>query len=393
MAELFLPKWTKVGVNSFHQMGEVARELHATHLFVVTGSLFTKDPFNSQMEEIIRKYGLKATFFSGSKGEPTTDELNMALSKAQECKADCVVAAGGGSVIDLAKALSVMAVNRGISLDCIPDMTRMKRLPLIAIPTTAGTGSEATKVTVITDSESNIKKNPAHYQLIPDAAILDPILTVSLPRQMTAYTGLDALAHAMEAYVSTKATPMSSHFALEAIRIIGKWLPKVYKDLDDLEARENMLLGSFYAGVAFTNASTNLAHATARPLGAKFHIPHGLSVALLMPLVIEEGLDVSKKSYADIGIALGGDKQASKTEMASYTLSKVRHFNQEFQIWQDGSQYIRNRNQFSEAIPYLTRDALAGNGIKTNCKVPNESDIERIYKNLLNVLEVHQEVH
>ncbi|MFI8684783.1 iron-containing alcohol dehydrogenase [Rossellomorea sp. NPDC077527] len=385
MKELCLPRRLKVGAGSFYKVGEVAKELHASHLFIVCGSLLMREPFLSQFKGMLSRQGLTADFFSGIKGEPTTEELNEALKQLKQSGADCIVAVGGGSVIDLAKALSVMGLVEEATLDSIPGMRVLERLPLIAVPTTAGTGSEASRVTVITERESQVKKNPGHEGMVPDAAILDPVLTVSLPKHVTAYTGLDALAHAMEAYVSRKATPLSDHFALEAVRLIGKWLPEAYENGEDLEAREMMLLGSYYAGVAFSNASTNLAHAAARPLGARFHIPHGLSVALLMPYVIEFGLEAAAERYADIGHMLGGNQEQS-LKKAEYVLERVREFNDRFNILQEGSAYIPDGEAFINVMPTLIQNAMSGNGILTNKTVPDERDIERIYLQLLTSL-------
>jgi alcohol dehydrogenase class IV len=385
MKELCLPRRLKVGAGSFYKVGEVAKELQGSHLFVISGSLLTREPFQSQFRGMLSRHGLTADFFTGIKGEPTTEDLNKALNQLKQSGADCIVAVGGGSVMDLAKALSVMSVNEETTLDSIPGMMVLERLPLIAVPTTAGTGSEASRVTVITEKESQVKKNPGHEGMVPDAAILDPVLTVSLPKRVTAYTGLDALAHAMEAYVSRKATPLSDHFALEAIRLIGKWLPKAYENGEDLEAREMMLLGSYYAGVAFSNASTNLAHAAARPLGARFHIPHGLSVALLMPYVIEFGLEAAAERYTDIGHMLGGTQEHS-VKKAEYALERVREFNDRFNILKEGSAYIPDGESFMKVMPILIQDAMSGNGILANKRIPDERDMERIYLQLLNSL-------
>ncbi|WP_113926653.1 iron-containing alcohol dehydrogenase [Bacillus sp. P14.5] len=389
--ELHMPRSIKAGVNSIQDIGKAAKELYATHVFIVTGSLAAREPYKSEIIHSFATYGVKASFFSQLNGEPTLEDVRKSLKELKNCKADCVVAIGGGSVIDLAKAISFLCINENSSLNSIPDMKRLERLPLIAVPTTAGTGSEATKVTVISDKKMNIKLNPGHYKLIPDVAILDPALTVSMPDSITAYTGMDALAHAMEAYVSTKATPMSNHFALEAIRIIGKWLPEAYRNGDSLEARENMLIASLYAGIAFSNSSTNLVHAAARPLGTRFGIPHGLSVSLLLPFVMEYGLKTSIGLYADIGKALGCPEGLSQKKTAEFALEQVLLFNLQFQIWDDGAKYLHDRLQFPNAVPSLVSDALSGNGIKTNQKIPTGRDIEKIYQNLWKKVENHQE--
>jgi alcohol dehydrogenase class IV len=383
VSSLFLPRIIKLGEGCLTEVGKIAKELKVNHLFIVTGSLLSREPFRTIVEESIHKLGLRATYFSNIKREPTTEHLNAALVERENCGADCVVAIGGGSVIDLAKAVSVFSLNKSLRFDDIPAKDNLERLPLIAIPTTAGTGSEATKVMVITDVEKKIKKNPGHPNLIPDAAILDPILTVSLPKHITAYTGMDALAHAMEAYLSKKASPMSDLYALEAIRMIGESLPIAYENGNDVKAREKMLLGSCYAGLAFSNASTNLAHATARPLGTMYHIPHGLCVALLLPFVIEYGLEVSTDRYSTVAKCLGSTVTGRKEEIAADLIKIVRGFNSAFHIWEDGLGYIEHVETFEANLATLIADALSGNGIDTNQKIPTATDIEKIYKDLL----------
>ncbi|MFD1738034.1 iron-containing alcohol dehydrogenase family protein [Bacillus salitolerans] len=381
-SELYLPNSLLLGSGSIQEVGEKATSLQATHVLIVIGSLLTDGPFRTQLDNSMRKRGLKATYFTHINEEPTSMHLKMALAQINECKADCIVAIGGGSVIDLAKAISVFAMNKDCSLDDISNMKSINRLPLIVVPTTAGTGSEATKVMVITDVVSGEKKNPGHIGLIPDVAILDPQLTVSLPPPITAYTGMDALAHAIEAYVSTRATTLSDHYALEAIRTIVEALPKAYENGNDIEAREKMLLASSYAGIAFSNSSTNLAHAMARPLGARYHIPHGLCVALLLPFVIEYGLEGSKDRYAKIAEVMGCIGGANKAAMARELVRVVKDFNTSFHIWEDGLSYFDTVTHFEDVLPILVNDALSGNGITTNHLIPTEKDVERVYKEL-----------
>lgn len=378
MISLSLPRIIKLGEDSLKEVGKIAKGLKANHLFVVTGSLVTKEPIKSILKDSIRSHGLKVTYFSNFKGEPTTEHLHAALVELNGCEADCVVAIGGGSAIDLAKAVSVFSQNKELTFDEISSKEQLERLPLIAVPTTAGTGSEATKVMVITDVQNHTKKNPGHTSLVPDVAILDPALTLSLPKDITAYTGLDALAHAIEAYVSTKATSISDHFALEAIRMIGKALPTVYNNGNDLEAREQMLLASCYAGIAFSNASTNLAHAAARALGTRYHLPHGLCVALLLPFVIEFGLESSEERYTMIAKNLG-----CKT---SELINRIRGYNSTFRIWEDGIRYLEQAKEIDENLSALVTDALSGNGINTNRKIPTAKDIEKLFQKLLQEL-------
>lgn len=383
MSSLYLPRVIEQGKGSLQRLCKLAKDMDATHLFIVHGTLLTKEPYRKVLEDSLNKHNLQATFFSDFQGEPTTEHLSAALTAIHICGADCIVAIGGGSAIDLAKAVSVFSINRDLDFNEIPNKEQLKRLPFIAVPTTAGTGSEATKVMVITDVDNGVKRNPGHPNLIPDVAILDPLLTVSLPKHLTAYTGMDALAHAIEAYVSTKATALSDFFALEAIKMVGESLPLAYENGNNLEAREKMLLASTYAGIAFSNASTNLAHATARPLGTRYHLPHGLCVALLLPFVIEYGLEASRERYSEIAKCLG----VREGEL----ISKVRDYNAIFHIWKDGAALLTKG--FEASIQGLVNDALSGNGIDTNQKVPTEKDVEKIYKDLLLELKSDSKVH
>lgn len=389
MSSLCLPRVINLGEGALQEIGKMAKQWKVSHLFVMTGSLLLTEPYKKIVEDSIRKHNLKVTFYLHTKGEPTTDHVNAALLELERCGADGVAAIGGGSVIDLAKAVSVFAVHPGLGFDEIPTFENLDRLPLIAVPTTAGTGSEATKVMVITETEKKVKKNPGHIRLIPDVALLDPMLTLSLPKAITAYTGMDALTHAIEAFVSTKATVLSDHFALEAIRLIGGSLPVVFENGNDRNAREKLLLGSCYAGVAFSNASTNLAHAAARPLGARYKIPHGLCVALLLPFVIEYGLEESKERYAIIAKSLGSRVVGSDEVQARDLVEIIHHFNSNFHIWEEGAKYLKRSDDIEENLTLLITDALSGNGVNTNQRIPTAKDVEVIYRKLIVQLDAY----
>lgn len=237
----------------------------------------------------------------------------------------------------------------------------------------------------MTNVETQVKMNPGHPDIIPDVAILDPVLTQSLPNHFTAYTGMDALTHAIEAYLSTQASVMTDNYATTAIKIVGQALPRAYQNGKDLQAREDMLLASCYAGIAFSNASTNLAHAIGRSIGARFNIPHGLSVSLVLPFVMRFGLDETEERLADIGIALGLDNTTNKRELAEATIQLVEEMNQQYSIWQDGINYI-NFDDLKENITVVVNDALSGNGIATNRRIPNEKDVETILLSLIEKL-------
>ncbi|WP_282140865.1 iron-containing alcohol dehydrogenase family protein [Cytobacillus oceanisediminis] len=387
MARLDLPSLIHAGRGSINQLPEFVLSTGGSRVFVLMDSFLARAPvsLDEKVKSILKKANIESVIFSSYSGEPTTEHVNAALEIMKDFKADCVVGIGGGSAMDLSKAVSLFGKSQNLKWVEIANKPFLDRFPLLLVPTTAGTGSEATKVMVITNTDSNLKMNPGHKDLIPDAAILDPELTLSLPRTFTAYTGLDALTHAIEAYVSTRATRMTDFFALEAIRMIGKSLPTIYENGENLEARENMSIASCYAGIAFSNASTNLAHAAGRSLGARFHIPHGLSVALLLPFVMEYSLESSEKRFAEVAIALGASPSFSQKELAEQSLNLIHEYNNQFNIWTDGQKFI-NLGDLKKDIPILSRDALSGNGILTNRKVPAFEDICQILELLANKL-------
>ena len=341
----------------------------------------------------LEKEQIPYQYYICEKGEPTFNQVRKAIHVAVSEGCDGIVAIGGGSVIDLAKAVSVFAINPNHTLLTIHQESIIDRLPLIAIPTTAGSGSEATKVMVITDDETGIKHNPSHPSFVPDAAILDSYWTKKLPPAISAYTGLDALTHAMEAYVSTKATISTDYYALQAIKKIITALPDVYINTNDPKAYDDMLSGSLYAGIAFSNSSTNLAHATGRALGAKYKIPHGLSVALLHPFVIEFGIESAEDRYAEMAIAIGHNPRDPKSVLAREMLSLIYQYNKQFRIWNIAKHYLPSSQEIRSHIKELTELSLNGNGIDTNRRIPRKEDIETIFYQLLDVLDtnlIHQ---
>ncbi|WP_040984686.1 iron-containing alcohol dehydrogenase [Oceanobacillus jeddahense] len=387
MYTVFQPKQIIIGENSLEKLGESAKKRNITNLLVVIDHFLTLSPldYDDKIKERLKQEHIDVTFFSDYRGEPSLQHLRAALTIANKETITGIAAVGGGSAIDIAKAAALFYKNPQMDWDAIPKQESLDRLPLIAVPTTAGTGSEATKVMVITDTEKGIKMNPGHSDLIPDTAILDSALTSSLPKNFTAYTGIDALTHAIEAFVSTKANIATDQYALTAIQIAGRSLPVVYQDGMNMKAREEMLLASSYAGIAFSNASTNLAHAAGRALGARFHIPHGLSVAILLPLVMRFGLQASPERYAQIAVALGADASKDVYELAEQSIGIIENYCDEFQIWKDALKYIHLK-ELENNIDLLAQDALEGNGILTNRIVPTKSDIRKLFLDLIEKL-------
>lgn len=366
--EINMPNKLYYGKESLTNIKEAISHLDINHLFV----LLSKRS-KGEVGKLIKKVSpCPVTFSTNLYGEPTTNHVTQNVKRFHESGADGVLAVGGGSVIDLAKAVAVFAKNQELSLENIHLMDRISRYPLIAIPTTAGSGSEATKVFVITDAERNIKYNPSHPSFLPDVAILDPKLLETLPFELTVNTGIDALAHAIEAYVSTKATLYSDFYATAAIELLSSAIKSLKKNSLSIKDREKMLLGSHLAGIAFSNSSTNLAHATARALGTKFDLSHGLSVALMLPHVVEFGYNTAKERYKKIAKLLGVEN------VSTYLYS----LNTQLNVYKIAQRKINKKN-FTNEIETLTSNTLLGNGILTNRKIPTKKDINKIYSDML----------
>ena len=375
---MYLTKQIIYGEHVINQLPTVAKQSDIKHLCMIYSASAINDLQQQQLNAALKENDIKVTFYRMPKGEPTTDFLESCLQLVITSRCDGIVAIGGGSAIDLGKAVAALALNKKVSFSELAQMPSIKRLPFIAVPTTAGTGSEATKVTVITDLAKGVKLNPGHPDLVPDIAILDPVLTLGVPNHITAFTGLDALTHAMEAYVSTKATILSDLYALQAIEMITANIIKAYQEPTNLEARGQMLLASYYAGVAFSNSSTNLAHAMGRALGAKFNLPHGQSVALIHPFVVAYSYESCKERYDKIATVIGLE---NGTEIIDY----LNRLNDKLFVWHSATSLTMNC--FEDAIEEMTTNALSGNGILTNRKVPSADDIKGIFIALQRQLE------
>jgi len=370
-----MPKKIIHGIGSFQYIVDVSMQLEVNHLFVIISK--RNELEMNTITLIAKKENMAVTFYHKVSGEPTTDDLTNSIDVFQKSGANGIVAIGGGSILDLAKAMAAIAKNLNLTVSHIQQEVAIDRFPLIAVPTTAGTGSEVTKISVITDSEKQIKYNPGHIDLIPDVVILDPQLTKTMPKEITAQTGMDSLAHALEAFVSTKANNWTDMFALEAIKLIHTYLPIAYDEPQNLKAREKMLYASSLAGIAFSNSSTNLAHATARALGTRLSIPHGLSVAIMLPPVIEFTMEAAKDRYVQVANIMG----------VADLLEEVHSLNKQFGLYENALELIEIP-LLEKEMPTLVIDTLSGNGILTNRKVPTEKDVQKIFeKMILNIQE------
>lgn len=264
----------------------------------------------------LKDQGIDPVIFNKVESDPSVITVREGVKAGKKEKVDFIVALGGGSAMDAAKAISMAIGNGGDILDYEKVQPKTYGIPIIAVPTTAGTGSEVSKFSIITDTERKIKMLISSNFIIPEVAILDPLLTMMMPPQVTAATGMDAFTHAIEAYISKAAQPMSDTFAIKAIKIISSNISRsVLKG--DIEAREKMLLGQMYAGLAFSNASTALVHSMSRPLGAYYKVPHGMANAILLTEVMKFNRASCAERFKVIAEAMGENVEGKSVREAS----------------------------------------------------------------------------
>ena len=304
-----LPPNTHIGAGAIGCIGELLIELKAQRVFIVIDEVVERLGLAAPMFRSLDHAQLHYTVFKQPVGEPESDVVERGVMACVQSSSNALIAIGGGSAIDSAKAIAVLAANPSLKVSDLlnPANIVQRRMPMVAVPTTAGTGSEATNVTVITDSRSHQKQVIAHPDLIPDIALIDACLMIQLPPAFTAATGVDALTHAIEAYVAKNATPLTRALAYQALRMIGQSLSLATGCGENIAAREDMALASYMAGVAFSNAGLGLTHAMSHQLGARYHIGHGVANAIMLPSVMNFNELVCKRDFSDIGLALSGE--------------------------------------------------------------------------------------
>ncbi len=381
--QVILPRILQVGDGAADQVPDVLASLGCSRPLIITDKIMVELGYAGRIQSRLAEHDLKADVFADTVPEPTVSSIGAGVDKVRTGNYDCIIALGGGSPIDSAKAIGILGKFGGDMRDYkFPRVVNQAGLPIIAIPTTAGTGSEVTRFTIITDESNDEKMLCVGVGFMPVAALVDYSLTLSLPRRTTADTGIDALTHAMEAYVSKKANPYSDSQALSAMKLIGPNLRRVYRDGSDREAREAMMLGSTLAGVAFSNASVALVHGMSRPIGAAFHVPHGLSNAMLLPSVTRYSIPAAPERYADCARAMGVASQTDDTETANRKLlEELEALNDELEV-PTPALFGIDRNEFFELMPTMAEQALQSGSPGNNPRVPDIDDMIGIYRSL-----------
>lgn len=308
------------GAGELHQAANILKQVNSSNIFIVTDKTLVSLGMVRNLTDYLDKAQLPFVVFDEITPDPTIAMIEQGVSLYKQHRCDSFIVIGGGSVIDCGKAIAASVVkNKNVQALSGLFKVRKKLPPFIAIPTTAGTGSEATLVAVVTDPNKKQKFTVIDPCLVPHHAILDPMLMVGLPAKITAETGIDALTHAIESYIGLHGTAETKLYSLEAIQRIFTYLPQAYQQGDDLTARAEMSLASYYAGVAFTRTSIGYVHAIAHQLGGYYHIPHGLANAVLLPYVLSFSFDKAYQAYAQIARHLGIAKQYDNDKVAAQT--------------------------------------------------------------------------
>jgi alcohol dehydrogenase class IV len=369
------------GRGSSDNAGAELKALGAKKVFIVTDEVLWKMGALTKIVAGLDAEKLEYQVFDKLPTEPTVEFVEEGVKLLKESGCNIILAVGGGTPIDTAKAISIMAQNRGKIADYMgANKVPSPGLPLVAVPATAGTGSEVTVYTIITNTKTNVKMLIASPYLMPSLAILDPLLTVSMPRGLTAATGLDALTHSIEAYVSRKAQPMTDAMALSAMKLLTVNLPLAWEDGKNLDAREKTLLGAYQAGLAFGNASVALVHGMSRPIGACFHVAHGMSNAVLLGAVMEFSLAGNPRRYAEIAAAIG-ENVAGLDDMAAAKkgAQAVRKLIKHLQIPRLCDLNI-DKAKFNELIPGMIDAAIASGSPDNNPRIATKEEMAEIYR-------------
>jgi len=380
MTSIALPRQMRIGGGALSELADLIADRGAARPLIVTDRYLESTGAVASIVNQLTAAGISASVFAESVPDPTTESLAAAVAAAKRTDADLVIGFGGGSPIDTAKAIALLAVQGGTMREVkAPKQNYGPALPVVAIPTTAGSGSEATQFTIITDSATDEKMLCIGPAFLPIAAIIDYELTLSMPARLTADTGIDALTHAVEAYVSRRASPFSDALALPAIVSIGKNLRRVYADGSDRPARESMMLASTQAGIAFSNSSVALVHGMSRPIGAHFHVAHGLSNAMLFAAVSEFSVGAATVRYATCGRALGAAQDSDSDEVAAAKfIDDVKHLCLELDVPTPHS-YGINETEWTELVPLMAEQALASGSPNNNPRIPDAQQVRDIY--------------
>lgn len=379
------PRRLLVGGGTVTQLPQLLQSFQLSRPLIITDGFLA----SSQSGALIRVHSVLDAgkvphqTFTDTIPEPTCASVDRCVQRMSAGGFDSIIALGGGSPMDTAKAAAVLHSHKGQMRDYkAPFIMDEPTIPIIAIPTTAGTGSEATKFTIVTDEKCDEKMLCIGMAYLPVAALVDYEFSLNKPPRLTADTGIDALCHAMEAYVSRKSNPVADMFALQALARIGKSLRTAYHDGQNHEARESMMIASTQAGIAFSNSSVTLIHGMSRCIGANFHVPHGLSNAMLAPLITRFSVPGAIDRYAEVGRALGFCGPAVTNEDAAAAVPMgLADLCSELKV-PTLQEFGVKEEHFDRVVPQMALDAIASGSPNNNPIIPDPSQVDGLYREI-----------
>ena len=381
MANVFsVPEFIVSGEGALKKSMEYMSDFGKRALIVTDDIMISLGNTDKLLREL-DEAGIEHVIYSGVNSEPDNIMVEEGTELYIEHSCDFLIGLGGGSPMDTAKAIGVVVSNGGSICDYMGKRILHNLPPVAAVPTTAGTGSEATKVSIILDTEHDVKMLLSDPKLMADLAVVDPVFTMTAPPSVTANTGVDALCHAIESYTSSKAFPLSRMYSVDAIRKIFRSLPAAYADGSNINARREMAEASLEAGIAFSNASVSLIHGMSRPIGALFHVPHGLSNAMLLRVCLPYIKEGAEEDFCYLAKELDIYNGSDVHEGASAFENAVTNLLNELSI-PEPAQLGIDRTEFEAVISKMAADAVAS-GSPGNCRnVPDIKTIETLYLSL-----------
>ena len=373
------PEMVSFGDGAVSDLPVLLREMKAEHPLILSGRTISEGPVMERVREILDLSGIRYGIFNGVEPEPPVEIVKAAAEAARGAGHDTMIGLGGGSTMDLTKVASVMAATGADILSMVGrDRVPCRGLPTVMLPTTSGSGSEVSPVAIFTFAEEKVKKGVVSSFLVPDAAIVDPELTWSVPPKVTADTGMDAMIHAVESFLSVNANPFSESLSLEAVRRIASSLEGAVMDGRDAASRRGMSLGSLLAGMAFAMAGTAAVHALAYPLGGEFHIPHGTANTVMLKSVMEFNRDQCAGKMSHLARAVSGERlNMSDEEASEYLIEWMTGMARRIGV----TTRIRDLGVPEAAIPTMAEAASRETRLlSNNPKTMNREDIEKIYR-------------
>lgn len=369
------------GVGAVSKVGELAVAQGAKSALIITDPFLGASPICAEVKESLEAAGIKVSVFDGVTPNPTTACVDAGSDAGAEAKCDILIALGGGSSMDTAKGVSLGAVNpeRGIGLDYTTNF-KNSGIPIIAIPTTAGTGSEVNAFGVITDEHTHKRFYVGHSSALAKAAILDPALTIGLPPKATAATGMDALVHATESYISKRPNPYSDGIALQVVEMVSQNIVTACTKGDDIEARSQMLLASHIAGVGFSHTGLGLVHGIGHALGGQFNIPHGVALCLVLEEVLKFNLPHRVSRFARLAFALDvGETSNTDAQNADAAIARIAQLVEQVGLKGKLSDFAISKDHLGS----LADDAVADAVTLNNPVEPTRDDVVAIMEKTL----------